>query len=285
MKEVSCVHAFGFRCRLWCAPARRASGPSAGVLDPPSAGGAMPGRRSSWIPARPGRVPLLPVAALVSSAILVSAGARAVEADAATRQIRVGFGPLDVAVGAGAVWVTHADGRVSRIDPRTARPLGGRIRLPGAGGGGRRRHGGPGHGHREEPPRLLGEPHRPARRPGDRAADPNRSSSPRGVDRGRRGDRHRSGPGHQRARQHAAAGRPAPGRMLGRPIPGRGVDARAVAVGGGFVWVANGLSRTLSRIDVRSGRLVGRPIRSATARSGSPMERGRSGSSTASTPP
>ncbi|MDQ3631452.1 MAG: hypothetical protein M3417_09365, partial [Actinomycetota bacterium] len=36
--------------------------------------------------------------------------------------IRVGRGPADIAVGAGAVWVANADGgSVSRIDPRTGR--------------------------------------------------------------------------------------------------------------------------------------------------------------------
>jgi YVTN family beta-propeller protein len=36
------------------------------------------------------------------------------------RRIRVGAGPLAVAVGGGAVWVTNRDDRsVTRIDPRT----------------------------------------------------------------------------------------------------------------------------------------------------------------------
>ncbi len=50
------------------------------------------------------------------------------------KTIRVGDGPMDVAVGAGPVWVANADGTVARVDPKWG-AVTERIRVGGSAGG------------------------------------------------------------------------------------------------------------------------------------------------------
>ena len=236
------------------------SGPYRCHTGAPSAGRAMTDRLSPSAPSLALMIPVLALAALWLPAVGSPPPVAPAEADALTRQIRVGFGPLGVAVGGGAVWVTHADGRVSRIDVRTSRPVGRRIRLGGSADvavgasavwvtgivGGPR-----GYSVSRVDPRtgrVVGSPIRT----GERGPE---ASIGGGVAVGT--DAVWVTNGFENTVRRVD---PASGRVVGRPIPVRGVDAGDVAVGGGSVWVANGLSRTVSRIHERTGRLVGRPI-------------------------
>jgi DNA-binding beta-propeller fold protein YncE len=239
------------------------------------------GPRRAWL-----LIPAAAAAAVVAALLLLLLGGGGVSVSA---PVPVGRGPLRIATGAGAVWVTSAaDGTLTRIDPETLRRSGPALRL-GAGisgvaaGGGSVWVSSPGTGRvlRIDPQSgdvlaRIDVPGRPGAIlfAGGRVwvAD-DAGSGVTAINPGGRVVRRGIAPHAAPLRLAAGAGAvwassASTGSVrridldslsAGDPIRvGRG--PAGVTVGGGFVWVANSRSATVSRVDPSIQALIGAPI-------------------------
>jgi DNA-binding beta-propeller fold protein YncE len=238
------------------------------------------GPRRAWL-----LIPAAAAAAVVAALLLLLGGGGV----SVSAPVPVGRGPLRIATGAGAVWVTSAaDGTLTRIDPETLRRSGPALRL-GAGisgvaaGGGSVWVSSPGTGRvlRIDPQSgdvlaRIDVPGRPGAIlfAGGRVwvAD-DAGSGVTAINPGGRVVRRGIAPHAAPLRLAAGAGAvwassASTGSVrridldslsAGDPIRvGRG--PAGVTVGGGFVWVANSRSATVSRVDPSIQALIGAPI-------------------------